>query len=491
MRNFLKGLFLAAVLAFSSADAEVWHARYGVAETFNFKLYNADGTLDVDEVDGGTEVSLSCNEGAETTATNDFADEGNFYSIALTAAELQCERVAVVIAATTTEVFFIQTDSNASAMRPTFESNVASVTDGAIVAADLATDAITAAKIAADVSTEFSAAVFTVNATQISGDSGAADELELAFDGATGEVASLGILRQGTAQSATATTLVLDSGASFADDVPNGMSLVACGSTQGYCQSRSVTDYVSSTDTATVATWTVTPSGTITYFLFGTSPGSGSVTVATGGITASSFAAGAIDAAAIATAAIDADAIAADSIGASEIASAAIDADSIATDAIGAAEIASGSIGAAEIGTAALDADAIATDAIGAAEIAADAIGAAELATDAIGATELAADAIASSELAATAASEVSTAVLGAQYTITGTCDSGSTTTCVDDALTQANALQLEDRLICFDDSWCALITTFTPGTDTATTTKVAPSTRAAKAYTIFPSTLE
>src|SRR5690348_5156818 len=93
---------LLAALSFT-ASAEVWQARYGVAETFNFKLYNADGTLDVDEADGGTEVSLSCNEGAETTATNDFVDEGTFYSIALTATEMQCERIAVVVAATTTE----------------------------------------------------------------------------------------------------------------------------------------------------------------------------------------------------------------------------------------------------------------------------------------------------------------------------------------------------------------------------------------------------
>lgn len=499
MRKLIVLIF--AALASFSSQAEVWHARYGVAETFNFKLYNADGTLDVDEVDAGTEVSLSCNEGAQTTATNDFADEGDFYSIALTAAELQCERVAVVVAATTTEVFFIQTDSNASAMRPTFEANVASVTDGAIVAADLATDAITAAKIAADVSTEFSAAVFTVNATQISGDSGAADELELAFDGTAGAVESLGILRQGTAQSATATTLVLDSAASFADDVPNGMTLVACGSTQGYCQSRPVTDYVGSTDTATVTTWAVTPSGTITYLLFGTAAASGSVTIATGGIVAASFAAGAIDAAAIA----------ADAIGASEIATDAIGAAELAASAIGASEIADGGITSAEFGTGAITATVIASDAIGAAElanasidaatfaaaaidasaIATDAIGAAELAADAIGASEIAADAIASSELAATAATEVGTAVVSAQGTITGTCDSGSTTTCVDNALTQADATQLEDRLICFDDSWCALITTFTPGTDTATTTKVAPSTRASKAYTIFPATLE
>lgn len=341
------------LLAFLSvaAQADVWHARYGVGETFNFRLYNADGTLDVDEADGGTEVSLSCNEGAETTATNDFVDEGTFYSIALTATELQCERIAVVIAATTTEVFFIQTHSNASAMTPASDANLVNIAgsavststaqlgvnvvnaggtawgSGAITAGSIATDAITAAKIAtdaigaaeiaadaigaseiatgaidttalasgsitaaaiatdaigaaevaADVSTEFltGLANLAVNVAQISGDSGAADALETAFDGTAGAVSPLGIARQGTAQSATGTTLVLDSSASFADDTAIGMTLVACGSTQGYCQSRSVTDYVSSTDTATVDTWTVTPSGTVTYYLFSTAPSSG------------------------------------------------------------------------------------------------------------------------------------------------------------------------------------------------------------------------
>jgi hypothetical protein len=220
---------LLGISAVVPAYGDVWQAKYGVAETFNFKLYNADGTLDVDESDGGTEVSLSCNEGAETTATNDFADEGTFYSIALTAAELQCERVAVVIAATTTEVFFIQTNSHASAMSPNVDANVtqfggtngtfasgraeantthiagsavstssaqigvniinaagtawgsgaitagaiatdaigaAEVADGAIDAGALAADAITAAKIASDVSTEINANVLTALGVQ-------------------------------------------------------------------------------------------------------------------------------------------------------------------------------------------------------------------------------------------------------------------------------------------------------------------------------------
>lgn len=506
MRSFMKSVVLFAALCFGTAQAEVWNARYGVSETFDFKLYNADGTLDVDEADGGTEVSVSCNEGAETTATNDFVDEGTFYSITLTATEMQCERITVVVAATTTEVFFIQTDSNASAMRPTYEANVASVTDGAIVAADLAADAITAAKIAPDVSTEFSTAVFTVNATQISGDSAVADRFEAMLDGTCGAYPELGVLRGigCTAQAYTAGTpsVTLDSSAAFGDNALTGATVVICGSTQGYCEAGLIASNVGATDVATLtAALPVALTGTITYTIYGTSASSGSISIAAGGITASSFAANAIDASAIA----------ADAIGASEIATDAIGAAELAASAIGAAEIADGGITSTEFGSGAITSTVIATDAIGAAEIAADAIGAAEvanatidaatfasaaidataIATDAIGAAEIAADAIASSELAATAATEVSTAVLSAQLTITGTCDSGSTTTCVDDALTQANALQLEDRLICFDDSWCALITTFTPGTDTATTTKVAPSTRASKVYTIFPSTLE
>jgi hypothetical protein len=88
----------------------------------------------------------------------------------------------------------------------------------------------------------------------------------------------------------------------------------------------------------------------------------------------------------------------------------------------------------------------------------------------------------------------LATAVRSSQGLLSGTCDSGSTTTCVDDALTQAAEAQLDDRMICFPtamsgDDWCALITGFTPGSDLVTTTKTAPSTRASKGYVIFPST--
>ena len=81
-----------------------------------------------------------------------------------------------------------------------------------------------------------------------------------------------GISSYGTAQSATGTTVVLAAGESLADDVTIGQVLGVYGSTQAYWQFRVITDYVNSTDTATVDTWTVTPSGTITYVRFASPP---------------------------------------------------------------------------------------------------------------------------------------------------------------------------------------------------------------------------
>lgn len=281
MKTFNKFLvLLASVFLTCSAQAEVWQARYGVAETFNFKLYNADGTLDVDEADGGTEVSLSCNEGAETTATNDFVDEGTFYSIALTSGETSCERVAVVVAATTTEVFFIQTVDSASAMVPTIVQTGDSyarigAAGAGLTNIDLPNQTMDIAGTLTTVSNVTN--IVTANTTQISSDSTAADNLELAFDGTLTGSRIFGVERAAfTAQSATGTTLVLDSAAAYGDNTLTGQTVMACGSTQGYCQSLSVASNVGSTDTLTLdGTWPVTPSGTITGYLFATAPGSG------------------------------------------------------------------------------------------------------------------------------------------------------------------------------------------------------------------------
>lgn len=218
-----------------------------------------------------------------------------------------------------------------------------------------------------------------------------------------GAVAALGIIDSGTAQSATATTLVLRAASGFANDVVNGATIMAFGSTQGYWQSRQVTDYDLATDTVTVDTWTVTPSGTITYILFGTPPAvasgtlpavnatqiggqtasasgtvtfpaatlasttnitAGTITTATNVTTVNGLAANVITAASIATGAIDADAIADGAIDAGAIAANAITDAKIATGAITAAKFAAGAIDAAAIATGAIDADAIAAAAL-------------------------------------------------------------------------------------------------------------------------------
>lgn len=90
-----------------------------------------------------------------------------------------------------------------------------------------------------------------------------------------GKLSALGIVDQGTAQAATGTTLQLRSAAAFADDELIGATILIVSGTAGAGQTRVITDYVSATDTATVDTWTTTPTGTIVYKIFGTAPSSG------------------------------------------------------------------------------------------------------------------------------------------------------------------------------------------------------------------------
>jgi hypothetical protein len=103
-------------------------------------------------------------------------------------------------------------------------------------------------------------------------------------DGTAGAYPGVGITDQGTAQSASATTIVLRSATPFSsDDACLGSVVWAYGSTQGYWQARFITDYTTVDDTATVDTWDVTPTGTITYKIFGTAPAlesSGALTAA-------------------------------------------------------------------------------------------------------------------------------------------------------------------------------------------------------------------
>jgi len=196
--------------------------------------------------------------------------------------------------------------------------------------------------------------------------------------------------------------------------------------------------------------------------------------IGTGAITAAKFAAGAIDATAIATGAIDADAIAADAITAAKI----------AANAIGATEIADAAIDAATFATGAINAAAIATDAITAAKIAADAVGASEIADGAIDAGAIATGAIDADALAADAVTEI-------RSLASGTADSGTTTTLVDAALTEADTDYWKNAWLLITSGTEAnqvrLITGFTPGTDTITFAPALTQAVATNTYEILP----
>lgn len=91
-----------------------------------------------------------------------------------------------------------------------------------------------------------------------------------------GAITSWNIIDQGTAQSASATTLVLRAAANIENDNIIGARIFITGGTTGVYSSAIITDYVQSTDTATISAWPgATPSGTITYIIFGASASSG------------------------------------------------------------------------------------------------------------------------------------------------------------------------------------------------------------------------
>jgi hypothetical protein len=89
-----------------------------------------------------------------------------------------------------------------------------------------------------------------------------------------GAYPNIGVTESGTAAAVSSTSLTLrGAGAAFGTNACAGMALWAFGSTQGYWQTRVVTSNTSgSSGVLTVDAWSVTPSGTVTYILFGTTP---------------------------------------------------------------------------------------------------------------------------------------------------------------------------------------------------------------------------
>lgn len=102
---------------------------------------------------------------------------------------------------------------------------------------------------------------------------------ETSFATTAGSLDALGISRQGTAAGVSSTTVTLDASSPFATNTIQGATIWVRGSSAGnYWQAGSVSAYDGGTRVATVTfpTGFVTPTGTISYKMWGVAPGSSS-----------------------------------------------------------------------------------------------------------------------------------------------------------------------------------------------------------------------
>lgn len=272
-----------------------------------FPILDADGDLVTGATGLDSEVSKDCGTFADcTNEATEIATSSGMYYLDLTSTEMNADSVAVIVktsssgAKTTPIVLYPQesgdikvdvqsyggTAGTFSGGRPEVNTTHAAGTawaSGAIVAGALATGAITSAKFAAGAIDAAAIADNAIDAGAIAADAitaakiadGAIDLATFAADAK----ALMGVIAFGTAQSVTGTTIRLASAETFADDEIIGATVIIRSATTGAGQARVITDYVSSTDTATVDTWTTTPTGTITYVVIATAPGSSTLPV--------------------------------------------------------------------------------------------------------------------------------------------------------------------------------------------------------------------
>jgi len=96
--------------------------KYGVEAVIDFVLYETDGaSLKTDASHASGDTTIMKDEGVEANTTNGFVDEGNGYSITLSATEMQAARVVVYVIDQTSpavwlgDALVIDTYGNASA----------------------------------------------------------------------------------------------------------------------------------------------------------------------------------------------------------------------------------------------------------------------------------------------------------------------------------------------------------------------------------------
>lgn len=111
--------------------------KYGVGTTVDFILYETDGaSLKVDAVHAAGDTKIMKDEGAEANTASGFVDEGQGYSIALSATEMEAARIVVYVVDQTSpavwlaDALIIETYGHASAQHAfDLDSNLQGVAD--------------------------------------------------------------------------------------------------------------------------------------------------------------------------------------------------------------------------------------------------------------------------------------------------------------------------------------------------------------------------
>ena len=147
--------FLLLLIASPALACDHFVRAYNTAATVDFCLWATDGTAFINAATfEAADVKIMQDEGAEANSTNSPSDEGQCFSLAVAAAELDVARTTIIIhdddAAWLDKCIVIDTFGNASAQFPTADVNVATISNDAITAASIANNAIGTTEFAAE-----------------------------------------------------------------------------------------------------------------------------------------------------------------------------------------------------------------------------------------------------------------------------------------------------------------------------------------------------
>jgi hypothetical protein len=233
---------------YNTATAAGTHIRIPV-----IKASSNDFATSSDWTPVAGDVKVSKDGGAEANIATLPTYSNGAWEFQLSAAELSAKSVTIKVVDSATKAVedqyvIIETYGHASAM---YVQDLAASTYNANVTT-IAANAITASALAADAAGEIADAVL--------------DEPLSAHTSVGTLGQALQSIRSGTAQSGTATSITLDSGASAVNSFYNRALLVITGGT-GIGQARFITDYSGSSKIASVDNWATNPDSTSQFVI--------------------------------------------------------------------------------------------------------------------------------------------------------------------------------------------------------------------------------